>query len=101
MAGDPEIGPTIEIYANDQAFFFATYSTAFEKMLNLTVTPLTLILTHAVDLSIVAQATAASNNRVTLNPMPPRRTHPGPATGIKCGFVPLGNSPSVGTPFGR
>ncbi|RKO88797.1 hypothetical protein BDK51DRAFT_47761 [Blyttiomyces helicus] len=68
---------------------------AFEKMLNLTVTPLTNSLTHAISSTIVAKAIVAKathlpKNRVTLNPLPPRPTHAGPATGIGC---PVGPPP--------
>ncbi|RKO90805.1 heme peroxidase [Blyttiomyces helicus] len=99
MAADPEIRSTIQsvrpllcIYhppslfygipslAADESFFFASYSTAFEKFLNLTVSPLTYSLSHAVDPAIVASVTTNSTkfpfNRVTLKPLPPRPVSP-------------------------
>ncbi|RKO90024.1 heme peroxidase [Blyttiomyces helicus] len=95
MAEDPAIRPTIKTFAVNQSLFFKAYSMAFEKFLNLTVSPLTHSLSHAVDPKLVASATTNSSafpfNRVTLKPLAPLPTAPGPATATLC---PLGpNAP--------
>ncbi|RKO85629.1 heme peroxidase [Blyttiomyces helicus] len=83
-------------FAANPVLFFNSYSTAFEQFLNLTVSPLTHSLSHAVDPTLSTSATTNSSqfpfNRVTLKPLPPRPIAPGPATAASS-LCPLGPPP--------